>query len=258
MPDSQEERARRFDELFLAYEQSDRLPALMRAALDQAMPPEVQPYSFVTLGALRKVAAELRVSGDEVIVDLGCGRGGPGMWVARSTGARLVGVDLSAVAVTQASRRVTGYGLAHRPAFLVGDFGAVGLRDESAHGVMSVDSFHFSEDLDQAALDVFRILHPGRRLVIINWEPRVWGRHQLPEALARLDFAAVLARAGFVGITVAEREDWHRRQYALIRRLIATDPGSDGAVRRLRDEALRSRAWMALIRRVIVTAVRPR
>src|SRR4051812_43905822 len=76
-------RAKVFDDIFLAYERSARLPALMRLALDETLPPEVEPYSFVTVPALHEIARELQLTARELLVDLGCGRGGPGIWVAQ-------------------------------------------------------------------------------------------------------------------------------------------------------------------------------
>ena len=48
---------------------------------------------------------------------LGCGRGGPGLWLAQQAGAALVGVDLSPVAVDQAAARsAAGADQLRRPA----------------------------------------------------------------------------------------------------------------------------------------------
>jgi SAM-dependent methyltransferase len=257
VPERQAARAKAFDEIFLAYERSARLPALMRSALDETLPATVEPYSFVTVPALREIAAELQLAASEVLVDLACGRGGPGIWVAQATGARLVGVDFSAVAVAQARKRVAAFQLAGRARFQVGDLGATGLVDASADGLMCVDSFQFAEDTGQAASEAWRILRPGRRLVFTNWEPREDAHCLLPEVFARLDFQALLCAAGFIEIRVAEREAWHRRQRAVIQRVLATEPGDDPAIEQLRAEAVRTLPLMALLRRVIITAVRP-
>jgi hypothetical protein len=66
-----------FDETFSAYERSAALRELFTATLDKALPPEVEPFSFVTLDALRAIAAGLEVSEGALLADLACGRGGP-------------------------------------------------------------------------------------------------------------------------------------------------------------------------------------
>src|SRR3712207_6416933 len=58
-------------------------------------PEDARPRSFITLSELRRIAGDLHIGWGQTIVDLGCGWGGPGLWVARETGAGLVGIDLS-------------------------------------------------------------------------------------------------------------------------------------------------------------------
>lgn len=67
------------------------------------------------------------------------GLGAPGLWLAQSQGASLIGVDFSAVAVQQASDRAALFGLADRARFVVGDLAATGLPDASADVVVSID-----------------------------------------------------------------------------------------------------------------------
>ena len=71
-----------------------------------------------------------------ILIDLACGRGGYGREVAARTGARLAGLDCSAVAVTIAAPGGPG----RRDRFCVGDFTAPGVRDHSAHAVMCIDA----------------------------------------------------------------------------------------------------------------------
>jgi ubiquinone/menaquinone biosynthesis C-methylase UbiE len=70
------------------------------------------------------------------------GRGGPGLWLAQSRGARLIGVDFSAVAVQQATDRAALFELADRARFVVGDLAATGLADGAADAVVAIDALH--------------------------------------------------------------------------------------------------------------------
>jgi ubiquinone/menaquinone biosynthesis C-methylase UbiE len=246
-----------FDKIFLAYERSACLPALMRSVLDETLPAEVEPFSFVTVAALEEIATTLRLAAGELLVDLACGRGGPGMWVARCTGARLVGVDFSAVALTQARLRVGAFQLTGGAEFRVGELDATGLVDAGADGLMCVDSVQFASDAGRAAREAWRVLRPGRRLVFTSWEPREGAHRHVPEVFARLDFDGLLRAAGFTEVRVAEREAWHQRQHAVYQQALAADPGDDPALERMRSEATRMLPLMPLLRRVIITAVRP-
>ena len=62
----------------------------------------------------------------DALVELGCGRGGYGMAVVRATGARLVGVDFSAVALAAAREQAAHLQLDDQVAFTAGDLTATG------------------------------------------------------------------------------------------------------------------------------------
>jgi hypothetical protein len=87
-----------FDEGFAAIAAPPGIRRVWKA-VDPNLPPEVEPFSFVSVVLLRHVANALALSLGETLVDLGCGRGGPGLWLAQSQGVSLISVDFSAVAV---------------------------------------------------------------------------------------------------------------------------------------------------------------
>ena len=133
-------------------------------------PEEFGHVSFVTLDQLRRMAAELRLEPGQTLVDVGCGRGGPALWMARETGARLVGVDFSSVAVQQATARAAELGLAGQARFVVGSFADTGLEADSADGAMSEDAIQYVPDKRAALAEAARILRPGGRLVFTAFE----------------------------------------------------------------------------------------
>ena len=133
-------------------------------------PEEFGHISFVTLPQLRRMAAELRLDPGATLVDLGCGRGGPALWMARETGARLVGVDFSAVAIEQAKVRAAELGMAGQAQFVVGTFADTGLEANVADGAMSEDALQYVPDKRAAVAEAARILRPGSRLVFTAFE----------------------------------------------------------------------------------------
>jgi SAM-dependent methyltransferase len=162
-------------------------------------PDEFGHISFVTLPDLRRFAAELRLQPGATLVDLGCGRGGPALWLARETGARLIGVDFSAVAVEQARARAAELDLAERAEFVVGTFAETGLHAASAQAATSEDALQYAPDKRAAFAEAARILRPGARLVFTAFELE-------PNRVAGLpvfgvdpvaDYRPLLAEAGF-------------------------------------------------------------
>jgi SAM-dependent methyltransferase len=138
-----------FDEGFAAIAASPGIRRVWKA-VDPNLPPEVEPFSFVSVVLLRHVANALALSLGETLVDLGCGRGGPGLWLAQSQGVSLIGVDFSVVAVEQATDRAALFGLADAARFVVGDLAATGLPDAAADAVVSIDAMHLAVDLTAA------------------------------------------------------------------------------------------------------------
>lgn len=244
-----------FDATFSAVPASAGLRKVWQLAMPE-LPPEIEPFSFVSLGLLRHVAHTLNIAPGQTLVDLGCGRGGPGLWLARTANVSLVGVDFSPVAVEQATQRATLFGLVGRARFVIGDLTDTGLPGHSADAVVSIDAFQFATDPNAAAIQARQLLRPGARLVLTNWQPKHPGDRRLPPR-ARIDWPPLLHAAGFTDIDMAERPGWHAlwtRLYQVA--LDLGDPGDDTLLADLQDEARRRLPLAGLRRRVVVTATR--
>lgn len=246
-----------FDDAFTADARSPRLRTLFTTVFDDTLPPEVEPFSFVPVDGMRLIAERLGLSAGERLLDLACGRGGPGMWIARETGAQLVGVDFSKVAIEHAEQRRALFGLEERAEFKLGEFGALaaaGIADESVDGVMCVDAVQFAPDLPAALADILRVLRPGRRLALTNWSgPRGDGR--FPP-----DLGGQLTAAGFTDVEVTEHPDWLERQRLVLEAALAIDPAEidgDVALVNIRGEAERVIADLPGQRRLLVSGAKP-
>jgi ubiquinone/menaquinone biosynthesis C-methylase UbiE len=266
MPHDQEDPARReamsapsatdFDQDFSAAGTSAGLRRVWELAAPD-LPPEVQPFSFVSAALLRHVARALCLSPGQTLADLGCGRGGPGLWLARETGVSLVGVDFSPVAIDQATRRAALFGVTAKARFVVGDLTDTALPDAQADAAVSIDAFHFAAGPAAAAAEARRILRPAGRLVLTNWQPKVPGDARLPARL-RIDWPRLLRGAGFSDVGVEAQPEWHDL-YARVYRVAIDlgDPHGDSGLARLQDEARRRLPETGLTRRVVVTATAP-
>jgi ubiquinone/menaquinone biosynthesis C-methylase UbiE len=245
-----------FDRAFSAAAGS---PGIRRAwqLAEPDLPPEIEPFSFVSVSLLRHVVQALDLSPGQTLVDLGCGRGGPGLWLAQQAGAALVGVDFSPAGVSQAAHRAALFGLAGRARFVVGDLARTGLPEASAGAVVSIDAFHFAADPAAAAGEVLRILRPGGRLVLTNWQPKVPGDARLAGRKS-IDWPPLLRSAGFADIEMEARAEWHdawTRVYQVA--LDLGDPGGDVLLADLQDEARQRLPLADLRHRVAVTATSP-
>jgi len=116
-----------FDQAHGATAHSELIWRLAAQAYGEDYPAEVQPWGMTTLWVLGRCVSGLRVGPGHQLVDLACGRGGPGLWLARATGADLIGIDWSPVGVEAASARASHFVQADRARFMVGDLAASGL-----------------------------------------------------------------------------------------------------------------------------------
>jgi SAM-dependent methyltransferase len=247
-----------FDDTFACVQRSDWLRNRFGSLVDEELPAEVEPFSFVPLAGMREVAAALDLHAGDMLVDLGCGRGGPGMWLARDTGAVLTGVDGSAVALAQAADRAGLFGLEARSRFVVGDLAGTGLPDASADGVVCIDAFMFATDVVACAREVHRLLRPGRRFVLTTWLPTQPGDPALPDRYRNLDVAHVLASVGFTAVDVRHRPAWEAGHHAVYEAALnAGDPGADEGLAMIQQTAPDLLTWIDRLIRIMAVAQRP-
>jgi len=133
-------------------------------------PEEFAHISFLPLAQLRSLTEGLSVTTGQLLVDLACGAGGPGLWAAKDTGARLVGIDLSPMAAKRATERAGDLGLGGWATFTQGTFEATGLESDSADAAMSVDALQYVPDKSKALAEVSRVLRPGGRFAFVAFE----------------------------------------------------------------------------------------
>jgi len=209
------------------YESMLASPTLRRLWREHAagldFPDEFAHISFVTLPQLERIARELRVDASDTFVDVGCGLGGPALWVARETGAKLVGVDLSPVAVANATLRASALGLGAKARFVTGTFAEMGLDSSSADAMMSEDAIQYAPDKHAALIEASRVLRNGGRFVFTAFELD-------PDAVAGLpilgtdpvgDYRPLLEEAGFAVEAYEEAPGWPEPMTSAYRAVLA-------------------------------------
>jgi ubiquinone/menaquinone biosynthesis C-methylase UbiE len=151
------------------HEATHRSPLLWRLwarAFGDEYPAEVEAFSSCSWWLLGTFVSTLRLRPDSTLVDLGCGRGGPGLWLARAMRTRLIGVDHSEAAVRLAAERAPRFVDTDRATFQQGTLEATGLPDGCADGVLSMDAFGFANDRAAALRELRRLLADGAPAVL--------------------------------------------------------------------------------------------
>ncbi len=158
------------------------------------------------IAATAEIAEAAALDADMVVLDLGCGIGGPARYLATAHGVHVVGVDLSPSFVDTARYLSQRCGLADRTVFHVGDAVDLPIDGESIDRVFLL---HVAMNInDRAALyrSIHRVLKPGGKLVTydvvekagelhfpVPWSTAPQGSYLLTEAVTR----DALVDAGF-------------------------------------------------------------
>jgi ubiquinone/menaquinone biosynthesis C-methylase UbiE len=163
-------RARTWDAFYGQSQMAQFRRRLYLEAFGDEYPQDEPTDGYITRTELREMAVALHVSPGHKIADLGCGRGGPGRWIVRNTGAAMVGIDISEVALQEARVRCRELAIDDLVSYKVASFDATGLNSASIDGAMSVDVIWAIPDKLAGFAETARILKPGASFVFTDWE----------------------------------------------------------------------------------------
>ncbi len=233
-----------FDKVFNEVAQSQWIQSVFA----EELPDDVDPFSFITMSGLEEIVTWLDLSPGALLVDLACGRGGPGLWLARRTGTELVGIDFSPVGIDHARQRAKARAHELTTRYFVADAASTGLPDGRADGLVCVDAIQLMAEQVEVMREVRRVLKPGARAVFTTWEE--------PDRLQ--DLARLFEEVSLETVFVEERSQWHERERGIFERArIEATTNDDPALRSLAEEAERVLPVIDLARRVLGVARRP-
>jgi SAM-dependent methyltransferase len=149
------------------------LSAIILAALDAAgkdidhlSPDDLAPIDQLhTRGreATVDLARLLALKGDESLLDLGCGIGGPSRYVAKTYGCQVTGLDLTPEFCEAAAMLAQRTGLAHKVQYRQGDALAIPFADGTFDIVWSQNVAMNIDDRDRLYGEIRRVLKGGGR-----------------------------------------------------------------------------------------------
>jgi SAM-dependent methyltransferase len=244
-----------FDQWYAEMGRSGLRDQIVRRAL--GLPSDMDSSGLLPWAAVTEVAAALNLAPGQLLVDLGCGRGGYSLEIARQTGARLLGVDFSPVAVAAAASRAASAGIAGSAAFCVGNVMATGVGTNAADAVVCIETIMFASTPLDALRECRRILIAGGKLVLTCWEATNLADERLPQWARRIDLKRDLSQAGFEQVDIASKPAWRQAERDLWESAVQADAAGDPAIEALQEEARRALDLFDSSRRVCATATAP-
>ncbi|MEU5980306.1 methyltransferase domain-containing protein [Streptomyces sp. NPDC047315] len=165
------------------------------------------------------------------VLDVGCGNGTTSVWLARRTGCRVTGVDLSLVRVTHAQRLQEAHPKA-RVAFHKASALRLPFPDAAFSHVWSQSTLYHVHDRPRALAEVHRVLHDGgtfafddlvtpRTPVSAAARQHIYDRLLCEPAFSAQGYAEQLAGAGLEVTDVLDLSEHLRRTYELLVRRVA-------------------------------------
>ncbi len=165
-----------------------------------------------------RLVRALRVGPGDEVVDVASGPGASAIQMARETGCRVVGIDLSPGGVAAATGAAEAASLSDRVRFVVGDAEALPLDHASVDGALCECALCTFPDKPRAVAELARVLRPGTRLAASDITARP---DRLPTELKGLaawiaciadarsldEMADLIATAGFAVETVERHDD---------------------------------------------------
>ncbi|MDJ0709081.1 MAG: methyltransferase domain-containing protein [Woeseiaceae bacterium] len=168
----------------------------------------------------------------KLILDIGCGIGGPAMDMVRLHGAQVVGVDLEAPLIERAKAEAREAGLHEHCQFLHVQPGGLPFADASFDIVTSSGAVTQTPDKPALFAEVRRVLRPGGHFRCYEWmrsereyseDMLYWFKlEELTYDMQTLEqYGALLSAAGFESVATTDASAWYRREvrreYDLIR-----------------------------------------
>ncbi len=189
-------------------------------------PEELDIDSFVSMTDLRNIVKFLNIKPGKTFLDIGCGKAGPGLWIAREKRTNYVGIDLSEVAIELAEKRIKEFGLKFKVEFYVMNLCSTSFTNNYFDGAICIDTLTYVQDKVKGINEILRILRLDASFIFTAWET--------PTTIT--DYQPILQEAGFEIIIYREILNWEHRQREVYEKIIESkdilieDMGKEGAL----------------------------
>lgn len=169
--------AQAFDVFIVARLQSSTLENVWRRAFGSEYPEEARPDAFYPQSILNRIVDIFGPTCDgRLLLDVACGHGLTGLYLARRLGMKLCGIDISPssveIARQNATQAISAAEEAVQAEFSVRDASSTGLEASTCAAVVCLDTMLYFQDQLATMREMNRVLEPGGYLAFTTWEQK--------------------------------------------------------------------------------------
>lgn len=117
----------------------------------------------------RFLARKLRLYPGMKVLDIGCGVGGPARYIAKHSGASIVGVNNNAYQIERGQKHTRKAKLGHLVSFLKADFMQLPVEDDSIDAVYTIEASCHAPDRVKLFTELRRVMKPGTLFGGYEW-----------------------------------------------------------------------------------------
>lgn len=128
--------------------------------------PHTKTYKEAAENQIREIIAKANINQDSVVLDAGCGVGGPAVFIAKETNCIIHGVTLSAHEVSRALKYIDSQSLNGKVFISKDDYTKLSFPDNFFDVVYAIESVCHAVPKEDFFKEVFRVLKPSGRLIV--------------------------------------------------------------------------------------------
>jgi len=130
---------------------------------------DIGQFSWLTADEFRRFFTWLDLGPCSDVLDVACGSGGPALFMARTTGCRVTGIDINEGGISTANWKAEAQGRDDQAKFLLGDAShPLQFSDESFDAVTCIDAINHIYNRLDVLREWYRVLRPGGRILFTD------------------------------------------------------------------------------------------
>jgi cyclopropane fatty-acyl-phospholipid synthase-like methyltransferase len=142
---------------------------LVASVRSEAFGEDIGQFSWTTADEMRRFFRMLELGPESKVLDVASGSGGPSLFMARSTGCHVTGVDITYSGIQTANEVAATLGLASQALFeRVDASGPMPFDDGAFDAIICIDAIDHFMDRDSLFREWYRVLRPGGRILFTD------------------------------------------------------------------------------------------